>query len=107
MKIKKLTFLTCLVLIIAGMFVNSSVSAQPLSLTKEEMIRYTPLWKGDRFPDGRPRVSDDIVQRMRYVTITEAWGALQGMTDTEAAASGGFSQKYIYQPVLWRIQKNV
>lgn len=90
MKIKKLTFLTCLVLIIAGMFINSSVSAQPLSLTKEEMIRYTPLWKGERFPDGRPRVSDDIVQRMRYVTITEAWGALQGMTDTEAAASGGF-----------------
>ena len=81
MKIKKLTFLTCLVLIIAGMFVNSSVSAQPLSLTKEEMIRYTPLWKGERFPDGRPRVSDDIVQRMKYVSVTEAWQTLNGSSD--------------------------
>lgn len=46
---------------------QSTVSAQPSSLTKEEMIQYTELWKGERFPDGRPRVSEDIVNRMKYV----------------------------------------
>ncbi len=89
MKIRNLSFVTCLVLVLAGLSINSSVSAQPLSLTKEEMVMYTPLWKGERFPDGRPKVSDDIIARMKYVTITEAWGSLQGMTDTEAAAGGG------------------
>ena len=25
---------------------------------KEEIIALTPQWKGERFPDGRPRVPD-------------------------------------------------
>ena len=28
---------------------------------REDIIQLTPLWKGDRFSDGRPRVPDDIV----------------------------------------------
>jgi regulator of RNase E activity RraA len=40
---------------------------------KEDIIQLTPLWKGERFDDGRPRVPDDILRRMRYVTTEEAW----------------------------------
>jgi 4-hydroxy-4-methyl-2-oxoglutarate aldolase len=58
-------------------FAAISLEAQPLSLTREEMIQYTPLWEGARFPDGRPKVPDDIIKRMRYVTITEAWASVQ------------------------------
>jgi len=50
----------------------------PLNLSKEELIEYTPDWDGERFDDGRPRVPDDIVKRMRNVTITQAWGVLRG-----------------------------
>lgn len=50
----------------------------PLNLSREELVEYTPEWKGDRFPDGRPQVPDDILDRMRQVTITEAWGVLRG-----------------------------
>jgi len=50
----------------------------PLNLSKDELIEYTREWDGERFPDGRPRVSDDILERMRQVTITQAWGVLQG-----------------------------
>lgn len=49
----------------------------PLNLTKERLIEYTPEWKGERFPDGRPKVSDDILERMKPVTITQAWGVLR------------------------------
>ena len=49
----------------------------PLNLSKDELAEYTREWKGERFPDGRPRVPDDIVSRMRQVTITEAWAVLQ------------------------------
>jgi len=50
----------------------------PLNLSKEELIEYTREWDGERFPDGRPKVSDDILDRMKQVTITQAWGVLQG-----------------------------
>ena len=50
----------------------------PLNLSPEELIEYTPEWKGERFPDGRPKVPDDIIERMRLVTVTQAWGVLRG-----------------------------
>lgn len=51
----------------------------PLNLRKEELIEYTPAWQGERFADGRPKVSDDVLDRMKQVTITEAWGVLRGV----------------------------
>ena len=42
----------------------------PFNFSKEELIEYTPEWKGERFEDGRPRVADDIIERMKNVTIT-------------------------------------
>jgi 4-hydroxy-4-methyl-2-oxoglutarate aldolase len=37
----------------------------------------TQLWQGERFPNGRPRVPDDILERMKLVTTEEAWGVLR------------------------------
>ena len=51
-------------------------SAQQLS--KEEMLFLTPEWKGERFPDGRPKVPDELLKRMRLVTHEEAWAVLKG-----------------------------
>ena len=42
----------------------------------EDIIQLTPLWEGERFPNGRPKVSDDILRRMRKITLEEAWGPL-------------------------------
>jgi regulator of RNase E activity RraA len=50
----------------------------PLNLSRDELVEYTPEWKGERFADGRPKVPDSIIERMRKVTITQAWGVLQG-----------------------------
>ena len=33
--------------------------------SKEDIIALTPLWKGERFPDGRPRVPDRYLEEMR------------------------------------------
>jgi regulator of RNase E activity RraA len=48
-----------------GMFSNE----QRLALTRE--------WKGDRFPDGRPKVPDAILAGLSDVDAEEAWGELQ------------------------------
>lgn len=50
----------------------------PLNLSPAEIIDCTPEWSGERFADGRPKVSDDLLTRMRSVTITQAWGVLAG-----------------------------
>jgi 4-hydroxy-4-methyl-2-oxoglutarate aldolase len=50
----------------------------PLNLARDEIIEFTPLWKGERFENGRPKVSDDLLERMKLVTLTQAWGVLGG-----------------------------
>jgi 4-hydroxy-4-methyl-2-oxoglutarate aldolase len=50
-----------------------------LGLFNDDMRRaITRDWKGERFPDGRPRVSDEVLQRMKTVSAEEAWGTLRG-----------------------------
>jgi regulator of RNase E activity RraA len=52
--------------------------AQQEFFTAQDVIKYTPDWKGERFPDGRPKVPDDILDRMKNVTLEEAWATLGG-----------------------------
>ena len=58
-------------------FISSFLLAQNLTLSREEMIELTPKWKGERFPDGRPKVSDDILKRMKEIPLEQAWGVLR------------------------------
>lgn len=62
---------------LAVLLAASLALAQVGVFTKENLIEYTPQWKGERFPDGRPKVPDDILERMKAVSIEEAWAVLQ------------------------------
>ena len=42
----------------------------------ETITELTHLSAFERFADGRPRVPDDLIERMRLVTTEEAWGVL-------------------------------
>jgi regulator of RNase E activity RraA len=44
---------------------------------KEDIRLWTQQWQGERFADGRPKVSDDLLARMRLVTVEEAWGVMR------------------------------
>jgi regulator of RNase E activity RraA len=63
-------------LIIFLFSLSTGLLAQQIS--KEELIFLTPEWKGERFPDGRPKVPDAILNRMKLVTLEEAWAVLKG-----------------------------
>ncbi|MGQ0600500.1 MAG: RraA family protein [Anaerolineales bacterium] len=45
--------------------------------SREDLIELTALNPFERFPDGRPRVPDDLIERMKLVTTEEAWGVLR------------------------------
>jgi regulator of RNase E activity RraA len=52
-------------------------NAQQVTLTKDQLKAITPDWKGERFDDGRPKVSDKLLERLRAVHLEEAWGILR------------------------------
>jgi regulator of RNase E activity RraA len=52
-------------------------TAKAQQITKEELIFLTPEWEGERFPDGRPKVPDDILKRMKNVSQEEAWAVMK------------------------------
>jgi regulator of RNase E activity RraA len=54
----------------------STASAQ-VKMTREQMMFYTSDWKGDRFPDGRPKVPDDLLKRALDVSIEDIWDYLR------------------------------
>jgi regulator of RNase E activity RraA len=64
---------------IIGIFAIVLVStfAWGQQISKEEMLFLTPLWNGERFADGRPKVSDALLQRLKSVTLEEAWAVLK------------------------------
>lgn len=47
------------------------------TISKEELIFLTSEWKGERFPDGRPKVSDSLLARAKIINIDDAWTVLK------------------------------
>ena len=63
------------VLLLCFLLYNDFSHAQ--LVPEEQVIFYTLEWDGDRDDYGRPIVSDDVLTRMRYVSIEEAWELLR------------------------------
>ena len=63
-------FLILLLFLFSSIYIN----AQQVTLTPDQIKALTPEWKGERFPDGRPKVSDRILERLKNVALEEAWG---------------------------------
>ena len=47
------------------------------TISKEELIFLTSSWNGERFPDGRPKVPDSLLERARHINIDDAWTVLK------------------------------
>ncbi len=59
------------------LYLSLTITAQQVTLTPDQIKGYTPEWKGERFPDGRPKVSDRMLERLKAVRLEEAWGVLR------------------------------
>ena len=61
-------------LIAAGLM--APLYGQVFRLTRDQMIRYTAKNPYDRFEDGRPKVPDKLLERVKGLSLEEAWGIL-------------------------------
>ena len=71
----RVKFITILLIVIAS---ARQLHSQQVQITKEELIALTPEWKGERFEDGRPKVPEGIIKRMKEVSVEEAWATMSG-----------------------------
>src|SRR3954454_19438416 len=62
--------------------------AQLFRLTREQMVEYTPQNPFDRFPDGRPKVPDALIERARGLSSEEVFAILPGKNFKNQYADG-------------------
>lgn len=60
-------------LLMTGTMVTRAQMADP-----DEIKFLTMEWEGERFPDGRPKLPQDLLDRLKSISIEEAWGVLRG-----------------------------
>ena len=83
--------------------------AQLWTWTREQMIEYTPTWAGDRFADGRPKVSDGLLERARGLSSEELvinWAdgaAPAGKGGAAEGAGGGRGNPYGQYTGGWQV----
>lgn len=63
-----------IVVLVWGSFI---CNAQRVGSSPEYIKALTSEWKGERFADGRPKVPDAILERLKKISIEEAWGVLR------------------------------
>jgi regulator of RNase E activity RraA len=58
-----------------ALFVAADARGQINNLTREELIKYTAANPFDRFPDGRPKVPDALLEQFKDMSSEEVMGA--------------------------------
>ena len=64
-----------------------AAKAQLWTWTKDQMVEYTKAWTGDRFPDGRPKVPDQWLERAKEISQEEI-----SVPSGGGRGGGGYSQ---------------
>lgn len=88
-------------LLVAILALTLTIPAFAQTITRDLMVFYTSQWEGERFPDGRPKVPDEILTRMEKVSIEEAWGVLRG-EGYHNQFEGGWKMLYADKAIVGR-----
>jgi 4-hydroxy-4-methyl-2-oxoglutarate aldolase len=87
--------------ILACAFATAVSAPSQVKMTKEQMLFYTSDWKGERFPDGRPKIPDDLLKRALDVSIEDVWEYL-GKLGYKSQFDGGFQALHPEKPFAGR-----
>ena len=69
--------------------------------SREQVLFNTSEWKGARFPDGRPKLPDDLLARARSMTIEDIWDFLRDH-GYENQFEGGLAALHLDKPFAGR-----
>lgn len=75
-------------------------SAQ-VKMTRDQILFYTSEWKGPRFPDGRPKLPDDLLKRAAGMTIEDVWEFLEAH-GYRCQFEGDWQALHLDRPIIGR-----
>lgn len=58
---------------------SQAVTDDRVVASEEEVHYYTTEWEGDRLPDGRPKVPDKLLERLKDIKVEDVWQYLNEM----------------------------
>ncbi len=93
-KIISATLLACALL-------ATSPAFGQVKMTRDQVLFYTSDWKGDRFPDGRPKLPDSLLKRAVDMSIEDLWDFL-GQHGYRNQFEGGWQALHIEKPFAGR-----
>jgi 4-hydroxy-4-methyl-2-oxoglutarate aldolase len=80
---------------------GASAAIAQVRQTKAQIMFYTQEWQGERFPDGRPKVPDNLLKRVLDVSIEDIWEYLQSRGYVNQF-EGGWQALHIEKPFAGR-----
>ena len=89
------------VVLIACALAAPSTGFAQIKQTREQILFYTSEWKGERFPDGRPKVADNLLERALDVSIEDVWDYLREQ-GYENQFESGWQALHIEKPFAGR-----
>jgi regulator of RNase E activity RraA len=90
-----------LTVLAASIIFQAAPAFAQVKMTREQMMFYTSGWKGDRFPDGRPKVPDDLLKRALDLSIEDVWDYLRE-EGYRNQFEGGWKALHIEKPFAGR-----
>jgi 4-hydroxy-4-methyl-2-oxoglutarate aldolase len=75
---------------VMALLVSTGAYAQLFTMPKQELIDYTAKNPFDRFPDGRPKVPDAMIERARDLSSEEVWSGLEQAQGFKNQYADGF-----------------
>ena len=72
-----------------------------VKMTRDQILFYTSEWKGDRFPDGRPKLPDSLLKRALDLSIEDVWEYLRDKGYNNQF-EGGWQALHIEKPFAGR-----
>src|SRR5262249_23618528 len=98
---KQMRFAVALLSAAAILWNAAAQHSHAQTISKEQLLFLTAEWKGERFADGRPKVPDQILTRMKNVSMEEAWEVLKAHGYTNQF-EGGWKTVHSDVPVVGR-----
>jgi regulator of RNase E activity RraA len=81
--------------------VRAQEAPSGIAASRADLLAMTAAWGSDRYPDGRPKVSEDLLRRMKEVSIEEAWEVLR-VRGYENQFAGGWQMLRPDEPFVGR-----
>jgi 4-hydroxy-4-methyl-2-oxoglutarate aldolase len=88
-------------IVLLSALVGARPALSQVKMTRDQMLFYTSDWKGDRFPDGRPKLPDTLLKRAVDMSIEDIWDFLRAR-GYENQFEGGWQALHIEKPFAGR-----